>query len=56
MEDNVRKRMYTYDWVILLYSRKLTQLCTPTVIERIKIIIQNKQTNKQVSLAERLQI
>ena len=46
MEDNVRKRMYMYiyvcvcvcDWVTLLYSRKLTQQCKQTTIEKIKII------------------
>ena len=53
MEDNVRKRMHIYvcvyvcvcvcvcvcDWVSLLYSRKLTEHCKPTITEKIKIII-----------------
>ena len=43
MEDNVlRKRMYVYicmcDWVTLLCSRKLTEHCKPTIMEKIKII------------------
>ena len=38
--DNVRKRMYRCmcDWVTLLDSRKLTELCKPTIMEKIKII------------------
>ena len=41
MEDNVRKRMYLcmYAWVILLYSRKLTEYCKPTIMEKIKTIL-----------------
>ena len=33
--------MYTcmYNWVTLLYSRKLTEHCKPAIIEKIKIII-----------------
>ena len=40
MEDNVRKRMYTcmYDWVTLLYSRKLIEPSRPTIMEKINII------------------
>jgi len=40
MEDNVRKRMYTRmcDWVTLLYCRKLTEYCKPTIMENIKVI------------------
>ena len=40
MEDNVRNRMYlcTCDWIDLLYSRKLTEQCKPTIKEKIKII------------------
>ena len=40
MEDNVRKKKYMCmcDWVTLLYSRKLTEHCNPTIIEKIKII------------------
>ena len=40
MEDKVRKRMYIYvcDWGFLLYSRKLTEHCKPTIMEKIKII------------------
>ena len=38
MEDNVRKRMYIRmcDWVSLLYCRKLTEHCKPTIMEKIK--------------------
>ena len=34
--------MYVYmcDWVILLYNRKMTEHCKPTIIEKIKIIIE----------------
>ena len=41
MEDNMRKRMYMCmcDWVTLLYCRKLTEHCKPTIMEKIKIII-----------------
>ena len=46
MEDKVRKRMSTYicmyvyvfDWLTLLYRRKLTKHCKPTIMEKIKII------------------
>ena len=40
MEDNVRKRMYKCmcDWVTLLYSKKLTEYCKPTITEKINII------------------
>ena len=34
------------DWVSLLYSRKLTERCKPTVMEKIKIILKIKQINK----------
>jgi len=34
------------DWVILLYSRKLTEHCKPAVMEKIKIII-NEKINKK---------
>ena len=27
------------DWVTLLYSRKLTEHCKPTIMEKIKIIL-----------------
>ena len=40
--DNVRKRsvyICTCDWVILLYSRKLTEHCKPAIMEKIKILI-----------------
>ena len=45
MEDNVRKRMYLCmcDWVILLYSRKLTEHCKPATMEKIKIIVKRKE-------------
>ena len=47
MEDNVRKRMYIcmYDWVPLLYGRKLTEHCKPTVTEKIKIILKKETLN-----------
>ena len=34
----MRKRMYIQmcDWVTLLYSRKLTEQCKPTIVEEIK--------------------
>ena len=37
--DNVRKRMYIgmCDWVTWLYSRKLTEPCKPTMMEKIKM-------------------
>ena len=40
MKDNVGKRMYACmcAWVTLLYSRKLTEHCIPTIMEKIKII------------------
>jgi len=43
------------DWVTLLYSRKLTELCKPTIIEKIKIIFKKshkkeKQTKKEKPL------
>ena len=31
------------DWVILLYSRKLTELCKPALKEKIKIIFLKKE-------------
>jgi len=38
MEDNVRKRMYIcmWDWVTLLYSRKLTEHRKPSIMEKNK--------------------
>ena len=47
MEDNVRKRMYicVYDWVTLMYSRKLTERCKPAIMEKIKNIKKPKHTN-----------
>ena len=44
MEDNVRKRMNICmcDWVTLLYSRKLTEPCNPTIMEKIKFIKKKK--------------
>ena len=32
-----------YDWVILLYSRKLTEHCKPSIMEKIKIIKKKKR-------------
>ena len=31
------------NWVILLYSRKLTAHCKPAIMEKIKIIINKKK-------------
>ena len=46
-EFNVRKRIHIYirNWVNLLYSRKLTKHCKPTIMEKIKIIKKNKEKN-----------
>ena len=43
--DNVRKRIYIcmYDWVTLLYSRKLTEHCNPAMMEKIKISKKNRK-------------
>ena len=40
MEDIGRKRMMIcmWDWVVLLYSRKLAEPCNPTIMDKIKII------------------
>ena len=40
VEDNVRKTMNICmcDCVTLLYNRKLTEHCKPTIMEKIKII------------------
>ena len=50
MEDNVRKIMYICmcDWVALLYSRKLTEHCKPTIMEKIKIV--KKETIKKIKI------
>ena len=47
MEDNVRKRMYTcmYDWVTLLYSRKLIEPSRPTIMEKINITEKTIETD-----------
>ena len=34
------------DWVTLLYSSKWTEHCKPAIMEKIKIIKQNKQKKK----------
>ena len=55
MEGNMRKRMHICmcDWVTLLYSKKLTEYCKPTIMEKIKIITKrknvwiNKKTKKK---------
>ena len=47
MEDNVRKRnlyICVCDWVTLLYRRKLTENCKPTMMEKTKIIKKNTWT------------
>ena len=49
MEDHVRKRIYiyihicVYDWIPLLYSRKLTEYCKPTIMAKAKIIKKEKK-------------
>ena len=35
--------IYVWDWVTLLYSRKLTEHCKLTIIEKIKIIRKRKK-------------
>ena len=50
MEYNVRKKsiymcVYVCYWVILLYSRKLTEHCKPIIMEKIKIIKKLKIKN-----------
>ena len=47
--DHVRKRMYTRmcDRVTLLYSRKLTEHCKSAIMEKIKIIINEKKKKKE---------
>ena len=49
MEDNVRKRIYicVCDWVTLLCSRKLTEHCKPTIMEKIEIIKDIFKNNAQ---------
>ena len=39
MEDNVRIRKYICmcDWIMLVYSRKLTEHCKRAIMEKIKI-------------------
>ena len=48
MEDKVRKRMYICmcDWVIFLYSIKLTEHGEPTIIEKIKKFKKAKRNEK----------
>lgn len=52
MEDNVRKRMCVCvcDWVTLLFSRKLTEHCKPTIKEKIKIIKKVNSAQKHFRL------
>ena len=52
MEDNVRKRMDVCicDWVTVLYRRKLTEHCKPTIMEKTKIII-NKKREKEKGIS-----
>ena len=47
--DNVRKKMYMciYNWVTLLYSRKVTEHCRAAIMEKIKIIINKKFDNQK---------
>ena len=41
------------DWVTLLYSRKLTESCKPSIMEKIKIIFFKKREHSQSSLCTR---
>ena len=47
----MKKRMYIFiymcDWVPLLYSRKLTEHCKPTIMEKIKIIKKEKRKKER---------
>ena len=38
--------IHVYDWVTLLYSRKLTEHCKPTKMEKVKIIIKKRKISK----------
>ena len=42
--------IYIYDWGTLLYSRKLTELCKPTIMEKIKVIFKKSVIKPQVIL------
>jgi len=42
--------IYIYDWVTLLYSRKLTEHCKPTTMEKIKVIKKPKQNSSFLHL------
>ena len=39
-----------YNWVTLLYSRKLTEHCKPVIMEKIKITIKNKKYISKICL------
>ena len=65
MEDNVRKIMYIYICVCicvtgsLLYSRKLTEHCKPTIMEKnffksLKSKLKKKKETKPSNSADRL--
>ena len=59
VEDNVRKRMCVYmcvcvclsDWVILLYSRKLTEHYKSTIMEKIKSFKKSNQKREKFNPA-----
>ena len=38
------------DWVTLLYSRKLTEPCKPTIMEKIKIIKKKRKSKRLMGL------
>ena len=50
--ERERERGRERDWLILLYSVKLTEKCKPTIMEKIQIIfkkgisVQQQQNNK----------
>ena len=37
-----KKNVYVCDWVTLLYGRKMTEHCKPTIMEKIKIILKKR--------------
>jgi len=45
--ERQRQRETERDWVILLYSRKLTEHCQPNIMEKIKIIKKRKKYAKR---------
>ena len=46
--ERERERERERDWIAFLYSRKLTEHCKPTIMEKIKIV--NKKENENIFL------